>query len=189
MTDTRPPRLPDDPVAFVARAEHATNTNDTTWPMTIYAPSIRLETIGDGVHDVYDGAHAVRPALEDLYQWFALIDAQITKTLIATSEDTLVNTWHGTLFGGRQRTYGAEFWRFNEDGQVVHNMLYTSINPKPGNSVAGAIRMLIGHPRPTWAYIKVRARRGRKKQLPAAVGSHSRWRSSHLRGVKMADAP
>ncbi|KAB2339302.1 nuclear transport factor 2-like protein [Actinomadura rudentiformis] len=161
VTDGLTSPIPDDPAAFVARAQLATNTCDTEWPMTIYAPAIRLETIGDGVHDVHEGADAVRPALESLYRWFAAADATISKTLIATSHDTVVNTWEGTLFGGRQTTYGAELWRFDQSGHVSHNLLYASINPKPSANPLGALRMLLGHPRPTWTYLKVRLRQRR----------------------------
>ncbi len=151
--------LPEDPVAFIARAEQATNTCDTDWPMTIYAPTIRLETIGDGVHDIHHGADAVRPALETIYEWFADVDAHITKTLIATSHDTVVNTWHGTLFGGRQTTYGAELWRFDPTGHVTHNTLYTAMNPKPPSHPITGMRMLIGHPRPSLAFLNLRIRK------------------------------
>jgi hypothetical protein len=151
-TDVPARLVPDDPVAFVARAQLATNTCDVEWPMTVYAPTIRLETTGDGIRDVQEGAAAVRPALESLYRWFAATDG----TLIAASHDTVVNTWEGRLFGGRQSTYGAEFWRFDQTGHVVHNLLYASLNPKRPTHPVGALRMLLGHPRATWAYLNVR---------------------------------
>lgn len=148
--------IPEDPGKFVARAAQATNTCDTAWPMQIYAQDIRLELIGDGIHDVQTGAAAVKPALEGLYQWFAAIDAHLTKTLVATSDDTIVNTWDGTLFNGSQTTHGAEIWRFDETGHVRHNVLYTSVNPKRPSNPLAALRMLLGHPRPALAYLKVR---------------------------------
>lgn len=148
--------IPEDPSAFVARAQEATNSCDTEWPMTIYASNIRLETIGDGVRDVHDGADAVRPALETLYKWLARIDATVDKSLTATSPDTIVNTFEGRLFGGRQITHGVELWHFDQTGKVVHNLLYTCLNPKSQNNPVSAMRMLLGHPRPTWSYLKLK---------------------------------
>lgn len=164
MSSTRTPgapepggaSIPDDPSAFVARAQEATNSCDTEWPMTIYAPNIRLETLGDGIRDVQDGAKAVRPALETLYHWLASIDATVSKSLTATSSDTIVNTFDGRLFGGRQIIHGVELWRFDQTGKVVHNLLYTCINPRSQTNPISAMRMLLGHPRPTWSYLKVK---------------------------------
>lgn len=163
--------IPGDPSAFVARAQAATNSCDTEWPMSVYAPDIRLETIGDGIREVHDGADAVRPALETLYQWLASIDATVTKSLTATSHETIVNTFEGRLFGGRQVTYGVELWRFDRAGQVVHNLLYTCINPRGQTNPISAVRMLLGHPRPTWSYLRVKL--GRSVPLRGSKSHHS----------------
>lgn len=157
--------LPDDPAAFIARAERATNNADTEWPMTIYAPSIRLELFGDGLHDVYEGTDAVRPAIETIYDWFQAIDGRLSKTLVSASGDAVVNTWEGTLFGGRHTTRGAELWYFDETGQVVRNVLYQSLDAKPLRHPMTAVRAFL-NPRPALAFLTARARhRARRPAL------------------------
>ena len=44
-----------DAADLVARSELATNQYDPYWQMSMYAKTIRLEIIGDGVHDIQDG--------------------------------------------------------------------------------------------------------------------------------------
>ena len=81
--------LPEDPVAFVARAEKAANEADVDWAMNLFAPSIRLETYGDGLLQVHDGTEAVRDAVTTLYGWLQAIDSHVQKTLVAASGDAL----------------------------------------------------------------------------------------------------
>jgi hypothetical protein len=83
-----------DAAELVARSELATNQYDPYWPMTRYAKTIRLEIVGDGVHDIQDGmqdgSDAVALALFRIHEWLAACAASITKTLIATSHDTVI---------------------------------------------------------------------------------------------------
>jgi hypothetical protein len=155
------PRVPDDPAGFVALAQDAANAYDTAWPLTVYAPDIRLEVLGDGIHDVHNGIDDVRPALELLYGWFDRTQARISKTLVATSSDTIVNLADGVILNG-QTIHGAEFWKFDQHGQVVHNLLYTSVNPKPLSHPLALLRMLIGHPRPALTHLAVQLRQYRR---------------------------
>jgi hypothetical protein len=157
-----PPVLPEDPVAFVAQAEAATNAADVEWAMSIYAPSIKLETFGDGVRQVHEGAEAVRSAVTTLYDWLSASDGHIHKTLVAASGDVLVNEWQGNLFNGRYKTYGAEFWYFDDTGHVVRNVLYQSLDPKPLLHPITGVRGIVGHPRVTLAYLAAWSR-GRRR--------------------------
>lgn len=153
-----PALLPDDPIAFVAQAEHATNSRNVDWAMRTYAPSITLETFGDGLHEIHHGADAVRAAVETIYGWFDSIDGRIRKTLVSASGDALVNQWEGSLFGGRISTYGSELWFFDETGRVVHNILYQSLDPKGPTHPLTVLRAAICHPRPALTYLATRTR-------------------------------
>jgi hypothetical protein len=154
--------LPEDPVAFVARAEKATNDADVDWAMNLYGPSIRLETYGDGLLQVHEGTDAVRKAVTTLYGWLRAIDGHIQKTFVAASGDALVNQWNGSLFGGRHVGYGAEFWYFDDTGHVVRNVLYQSLDPRPLSHPLTGVRGLLSHPRPALSYLTAH-RRARKR--------------------------
>ncbi len=162
-----PALLPQDPVAFVARAEQATNTADVGWAMSVYATSISLETFGDGLHDVQEGTEAVRRAVTTLYDWLQAIDGRVQKTLVAASGDALVNQWEASLFGGRHASFGAELWYFDDTGHVVRNVLYQSLDPKPLLHPHTGLRGLVGHPRPALTYLAARIR-GRQRHRASA---------------------
>lgn len=157
--------LPEDPVAFVARAEKAANEADVDWAMNLFAPSIRLETYGDGLLQVHDGTEAVRDAVTTLYSWLQAIDGHICKTLVAASGDAVVNQWNGDLFGGRHVGYGAEFWYFDDTGHVVRNVLYQSLDPKPLSHPLTGIRGLLSHPRPALSYLAAHRRARERHSL------------------------
>lgn len=155
--------IPDDPRAFVARAELATNSNDAQWPLTeAYAPDVRLELIGDGVHQVCQGLAEAGPAVRALYDWIAASRGRVTKTLVATSPDTIVNEVTGRLFNGRHETRGTEIWRFDQRGKVVHNVIYSALDAKPPTRPAAALRALIGHPRVALTYLAAQLRERRR---------------------------
>jgi hypothetical protein len=163
-----PALLPQDPLAFVARAEQATNAADVDWAMSIYAPSIRLEAFGDGLHDVHEGTEAVRRAVTTLYGWLHAVDGHVEKTLVAASGDALVNQWQASLFGGRHTAYGAELWYFDDTGRVVRNVLYQSLDPQPLLHPHTGLRGLVGHPRPALTYLAARIRERRRHRVTAA---------------------
>jgi hypothetical protein len=169
--------IPQDARAFVARAELATNSNDAGWPLTeAYAPDVRLEMIGDGVHQVCQGVAQAGPAVRALYDWIAASHGRVTKTLIATSPDTIVNEVKGHLFNGRHLTSGTEIWRFDEHGKVVHNVIYNALDAKPPTNPTAALRALIGHPRVALTYLAAQLRERRRTPKrhpePRATGEH-----------------
>ncbi len=128
MSEERNPEFLDDPYAFVAHAQQATNSGDTAWPMTVYSSDVELELVGDGIRDIHQGATAVQSALENLYQWLREIDADVRKEFFASSDRTIVNSFEARLFGGKQVAYGVELWRFDHKNEVIRNVLYGSIN-------------------------------------------------------------
>jgi hypothetical protein len=157
--------LPDDPHAFVARAQDATNAADVDWAMSAYGPTIELETFGDGLHETHRGTADVRRAVTIIYDWLAGMDARITKTLVTASGDVVVNMWAGHLLDGTKTTFGAEFWFFDETGHVIRNVLYQSMDPKPfrhPRTVTG----LIVHPRLGLHYLSALRRASVRMRLP-----------------------
>lgn len=151
--------IPQDARAFVARAELAANSNDAGWPLNeAYAPDVRLEMVSDGVHQVCSGMAQAGPAVRALYDWIAASHGRVTKTLIATSPDTIVNEVRGSLFDGRHVITGTEIWRFDEHGKVVHNVIYSALDAKPPTNPVAALRTLIGHPRLALTYLAARLR-------------------------------
>ncbi|MGI5131817.1 nuclear transport factor 2 family protein [Pseudonocardia sp. CA-107938] len=160
-----PSMIPEDALAFVARAELATNSNDAGWPLTeVYAPDVRLEMIGDGVHQVSEGIAEAGPAVRALYDWIAAHHGRVTKTLIATSADTIVNEVEGRLFNGRHTTTGTEIWRFDEHGKVVHNVIHTALDARPPTHPAAALRALITHPHVAITYLAAQLRERRRQR-------------------------
>jgi hypothetical protein len=155
--------LPPDPVAFVARAQQATNSADVDWAMSCYAPSITLETFGDGLHQVHEGVTEVRDAVATIYDWLRANDGEVHKTLVAASGNVLVNSWEGHMFGGRSTTYGAEFWYFDDTGLVERNVLYQSLNPHGLRHPVTGARYLVSHPRSSVTYLAAAIRTKRRR--------------------------
>ncbi len=167
-------QLPQDPVAFIARAEQATNSRDVDWAMSTYAKTIRLETYGDGVCEVSEGYADVRRVVATIYDWLQAIDGRIRKTLIVAANDVLVNQWEGSLLGAKSATYGAEFWYFDGTGHVTRNVLYQSLDPKPLFHPLTGVRSLFSHPRLSISYLAARGRARRASREPIGVAAAGR---------------
>lgn len=154
--------LPEDPAEFVARAQDATNSGNVDWAMSVYAPTIELETFGDGLREVNRGPADVRRAVTVIYDWLGSMDSHITKTLVAASGDAIVNTAEARLFGGATTVYASEFWYFDDTGAVIRNVIYQSMNPRSFRHPKTAISGLILHPRLGLRYVRARARTSRQ---------------------------
>ncbi|MEA2474307.1 MAG: hypothetical protein QOE06_2222, partial [Thermoleophilaceae bacterium] len=137
--------LPADPAAFVLAAEQGINEYDLDATAGVYAPDGRLENYVDGAFEGWDGADQVRAA------WAAYLDAMrerrfsLRKTLVSAADDTIVNTWTGSL-GGRTDAEGIEYWRFGEDGRVREHRMYSLMNVKPATSPLARLRMAAAYP-------------------------------------------
>ncbi|MDQ3935081.1 MAG: nuclear transport factor 2 family protein [Actinomycetota bacterium] len=151
--------LPDDPAAFVAAAERGINDYDLDATAAVYAGDALLENYVDGTFESWEGADAVRRA------WGMYLEAMkerrftLRKTLVSAADDTIVNTWTGSL-GGRTDAEGIEYWRFDGDGKVRQHRLYSLMNVKPSTNPLGRARMAFAYPLSALAFLRARKRAG-----------------------------
>jgi hypothetical protein len=151
--------LPDDPAAFVAAAEKATNDYDVDAAHSVYAADARLENYVDGSFEVWEGSDQVRTA------WDAYLGAMrerrfsLRKTLLNSGDDTIVNTWTGSL-GGRTDAQGIEYWRFDGEGKVREHRLYSLMNVKPTTHPLARLRLAAAYPVSALAFLRSRKRVG-----------------------------
>ena len=151
--------LPEDPAAFVAAAERGINERDLDATAGVYGPDARLENYVDGSFEAWDGAEAVRRAWG---AYLAAMDARgftLRKELTSAADDTIVNTWTGSL-GGRTDAAGIEYWRFDGDGKVREHRMYSLMNVKPSTSPLARLRMAMAYPVSSLAFLRARKRAG-----------------------------
>ena len=140
----RPGRLPDDPAAFVAEAQRASNAGDLAALETMYAADAVFENTADGVFERYRGGPQVVAAWKALLTVSSGAGLDIRKTLLTVSDDWIVNDWAGTM-GGRP-VRGIELWHFDADAKVVHHRTYSTLSALPSSSVRAKLRVLLNHP-------------------------------------------
>jgi hypothetical protein len=151
--------LPDDPAAFVAAAEKATNDYDVDAAHSVYSADARLENYVDGTFEAWEGSDQVRTA------WDAYLGAMrerrfsLRKTLLTAADDTIVNTWTGSL-GGRTDAQGIEYWRFDDAGKVREHRLYSLLNLKPTAHPLARLRVVAAYPMSAIAFLRSRKRAG-----------------------------
>jgi len=83
----------------------------------------------------------------------------LRKTRLAAADDTIVNTWTGSL-GGRTDAEGIEYWRFDGDGKVREHRMYSLLNVKPSTSPLARLRMAAAYPLSALAFLRARKRAG-----------------------------
>ena len=151
--------LPDDPEAFIAAAERGINERDLDATAGAYAPDARLENYIDGAFESWSGAEDIRRA------WGAYLKAMdargftLRKTITTVGDDTIVNTWSGSL-AGRTDSEGIEYWRFDGDGRVREHRLYTLLNVKPSTSALQRLRIALSYPLSAFAFLREQRRAG-----------------------------
>jgi hypothetical protein len=151
--------LPDDPAAFVEAAERGINDYDLDATAGVYAPDARLENYVDGAFESWEGGAAVRRA------WGMYLEAMrerrftLRKTLVSAADDTIVNTWTGSL-GGRTDAQGIEYWRFDGDAKVREHRMYSLMNVKPATNPLARLRMALAYPLSSLAFLRARKRAG-----------------------------
>lgn len=150
--------LPEDPAAFVAAAEQGINDYDLEATASVYAADARLENFVDGGYEEWHGADVRRA-------WSAYLDAMeerrftLRKTLVSATDDTIVNTWTGSL-GGRTDAQGIEYWRFDDAGKVREHRMYSLMNVKPSTHPLARLRMALSYPLSALAILRASKRRG-----------------------------
>jgi SnoaL-like domain len=150
--------VPDDPQAFIAAAERGINERDLEGTVGVYAENAFMQTFTDGAEESFRGADQVRGA------WASYLDAmaergfRLAKTLVATSDDTIVNEWSGTI-SGRTDSRGIEYWVFDEAGRVREHRLYTFLDVRPSSSAIQRARMGLAYPRTALSFLRAQRRR------------------------------
>ncbi len=148
---------PSDAAAFVAAAEHLTNTHDTVGTAAVYAPGAMLELVTDGAVELHRGTQEIADAWHTVLSAGARHGFTVRKTVVAADEDTIVNRWEGT-FGSRQPCRGIESWRFDSAGLVAEHRAETFLRVRPAGAIRAQVRLLLGAPRVAIALARARRR-------------------------------
>ncbi|MFL5887246.1 MAG: hypothetical protein ACJ77M_19425 [Thermoleophilaceae bacterium] len=82
----------------------------------------------------------------------ALPDAEVRRTLVSATGDTVVDEWEG---GGNK---GIEYWRFNSDGLVYEHRAYGHLDVEPPPGLRERARMMLAHPRAALGLLRQRHR-------------------------------
>jgi hypothetical protein len=149
--------LPDDPAAFVAAAERGINEYDLDATAAVYADDARLENYVDGAFEAWDGGDGARTAWRIYLHAMRERGFTLRKTLVSAADDTIVNTWVGSL-GGRTDAHGIEYWRFDDAGKVREHRLYSLMNVKPSTHPLARLRMALSYPVSSLAFLRARKR-------------------------------
>jgi nuclear transport factor 2 (NTF2) superfamily protein len=152
--------LPEDPAAFVAAAERATNTADFEAAAALYAHDATLESITDGAYERYEGVAEIHRAWQMYMGALRSLNFQIQKRLLSAAGNTIINDWRGTIGRGTP-VRGIECWRFDVDGKVKEHRLYGFLSVRPATSVRQQFRMLVAYPRTAMALKREQSRHGR----------------------------
>lgn len=148
-------RLPDDPAAFVAEAEKATNDYDRGVIRRVFAADAVSEQISSGARDVFHGVDEISAAWEADCAGFETSRLRVEKTLISAGGDVIANTWQGEFFG-RPGARGLEVWRFDAEGKVRQHHLYSYVDTGPASSLKQRMRMLLNYPRLAVTFARAR---------------------------------
>jgi SnoaL-like domain len=151
--------VPADPARFVAEAERISNAANVEEALAVYAPDAVLESVTDGTLLVHRGSSELRTAIEIMFSVARTRLVQVRKELVAITDDTIVNTWEGTV-GRRRETRGIEVWRFDTDGKVCHQRMYTFLDVRPDTDWVQRLRILLLSPRTALAFLRAQLRAG-----------------------------
>ena len=157
--DAAPGRRPADAVEFVASVERGTNEYLTDVIYDIFAANARSVVITDGGRDENIGVDAIHDAWATDCVTFKSHRFNVEKCLIAATEDTIVNTWRGG-FNGNRDGCGIEVWKFDHEGKVIDQQLYSYLKVRPTTSGLQALKLLLTSPRVAlaagWARFRAR---------------------------------
>ena len=151
--------LPADPAAFVAAAEHGINARDLEGTAGVYSPDARLTSITDGALEVHFGQQAIKTAWTGYLAAMQDRGFRLDKRLLSAADDTIVNTWTGTL-GGRTDARGIEYWRFDAQGKVREHEMYSYLNTKPSTSPIQRLRLALAYPLTALSFLRESRRAG-----------------------------
>jgi hypothetical protein len=83
---------PADAEHFVAEAERISNATNVNEALAIYSPEALLESVTDGTLLVHRGPE-LNTAIEVMFSVARTRSIKVSKQLIASTEDTIVNSW------------------------------------------------------------------------------------------------
>lgn len=149
---------PVDAERFVAEAERISNATNAEEALAIYAPDAVRECVTDGTLLLYRGSE-LGAAIEVMFSVARARSVRVSKQLVAKTDDTIVNTWQGTV-GRRHKTRGIEVWRFDANGRVCHQQLYTFLDVRPDTDPVQRVRLLALYPRTALAFLRAQRRAG-----------------------------
>jgi hypothetical protein len=151
-----PRTAPADAERFVAEAERISNATNVEEALAIYSPDALLESVTDGTLLVHRGPE-LNTAIEVMFSVARTRSIKVSKQLVASTEDTIVNSWQGTV-GHRQQTRGIEVWKFDTDGQVCHQQLYTFLDVRPDTHPIQLLRILALYPHTALTFLRAKLR-------------------------------
>ncbi len=149
----RPGVAPGDAARFVAEAARISNAANVQEALAVYAQDAVLESVTDGTLLVHRGSTELRTGIEVMFSVARTRSIEVRKQLVASTEDTIVNTWEGTV-GRRHKTCGIETWRFDQDGLVCHQRAYTFLDVRPDTNWVHRLRILALYPRTAFAFLR-----------------------------------
>jgi nuclear transport factor 2 (NTF2) superfamily protein len=152
-------RLPDEPVAFVAAAERATNERALDVVGPLYAPDATFVSVTDGAVTRAAGRDEIVRAWRLFFAFLAARDFRLAKRLLVAADGVIVNEWTGSL-GGRTHATGIEAWRFDDHGLICEHTLYSYLDARPATSPRQRLRLLAAHPRTALAFARAERRVG-----------------------------
>jgi ketosteroid isomerase-like protein len=150
-------RLPDDPAAFVAAAERATNEYDLEAAAGVYAPGAVMLSVTDGAEERFEGANAIRAAWRRYFDGVRSTGFQLTKTVVSADGDTIVNSYDSSFRDGRTGR-GIETWRFDDDAKVHEHHMYSFFDVRSSSNLVQQLRLLISYPRIALAFLRATRR-------------------------------
>jgi hypothetical protein len=151
--------VPADASRFVADAQRISNAANVEEALAIYAPDAVLESVTDGTLLAHRGSSELRAGIEIMFSVARARSVHVQKELVAVADDTIVNRWEGTV-GRRQQTRGVEIWKFDENGMVCHQRLYTFLDVRPESDWVQRLRLLVLYPRTALAFVRAQLRVG-----------------------------
>lgn len=155
----RPRATPAAAAQFVAEAERISNATNVEEALAVYASDALLESVTDGTLLVYRGRSELRTGLGVMFSVARARSIQVRKQLLAITDDTIVNNWEGTV-GEQGKTCGIEVWRFDGNGKVCHQWLYTFLDVRPDTDWTQRLRLLLLYPRTAIAFLRAQLRAG-----------------------------
>jgi hypothetical protein len=151
-------RRPSDAAAFVEFVQDTTNDHRPDVVYELYATDARLVMISDGAREESVGVQAIYTAWARSCAVFEARRFRLSKRLIATTGDTIVNEWWGGP-DGRRDGCGIEVWRFDAHAKVRAVHVYSFLKVRSTRHPLQILQLLLGSPGVVLAFARAALRR------------------------------